>query len=202
MICELTQGSEVTKIPVSPKNRILSPRQDLAYFRYGVKQIPLHSMTTTAHIAQHFREFYKGRNWTWVWFEEVIKDITWKEAIQKVGTFNSIAVLVYHMHYYVRLQSHVLKGGSMEGYDMDPFNAPNTQSASDWKALLAAVFAEGEAFATLVESLSDEQLEEIFLEKRYGTIYRNLHGNIEHMHYHLGQIVLLKRLIREGAGVE
>jgi uncharacterized damage-inducible protein DinB len=197
MICEWAQGSEVTKIPASPKNRILSSRQDLAYFRYGVKQIPLHNMTTAAHIAQHFREFYKGRNWTWVWFEEVVKDISWKEATQKIGSFNTIAVLVYHMHYYVRLQSHVLKGGSKEGYDMDPFNAPTVQSAVEWKALLAAVFAEGEAFATLVESFNDEQLEDIFLEKRYGTVYRNLHGNIEHMHYHLGQIVLLKKMIRE-----
>lgn len=154
-------------------------------------------MTTAAHIAQHFREFYKGRNWTWVWFEEVIQDITWKEATQKVGSFNSIAVLVYHMHYYVRLQSHVLNGGSMDGYDKDPFNAPAVRSAKDWKALLANVYAEGEAFAKAVEGFSNERLEETFLEKRYGSIYRNLHGNIEHMHYHLGQIVLLKKMIRE-----
>lgn len=154
-------------------------------------------MTTAAHIAQHFREFYKGRNWTWVWFEEVIKDVTWQEANQQMESFNTIAVLVYHMHYYVRLQSHVLNGGSMEGYDKDPFNAPPVHSAADWEAVLENVYAEGEAFALMIEKFSDERLEEIFLEKRYGSIYRNLHGNIEHMHYHLGQIVLLKKMIRE-----
>jgi len=154
-------------------------------------------MTTAAHIAQHFREFYKGRNWTWVWFEEVVQDITWEEATQKVGSLNTIAVLVYHMHYYLRLQSHVLNGGSMEGYDMDPFNAPPVRSASDWEAILANVYTEGEAFAMMVEGFSAEKLEETFLEKRYVSIYRNLHGNIEHMHYHLGQIVLLKKMIRE-----
>jgi hypothetical protein len=52
----------------------------------------------------------------------------------------------------------------------------------------------------MIEGFSDERLEEIFLEKRYGSIYRNLHGNMEHMHYHLGQIVLLKKMIREKAG--
>lgn len=154
-------------------------------------------MTTAAHIAQHFREFYKGRNWTWVWFEDVIKDITWQEANQQMESFNTIAVLVYHMHYYVRLQSHVLNGGSMEGYDKDPFNAPPVRSAADWEAVLENVYAEGEAFALMIEKFSDEKLEEIFLEKRYGSIYRNLHGNIEHMHYHLGQIVLLKKMIRQ-----
>lgn len=159
-------------------------------------------MTRAAHIAQHFREFYKGRNWTWVWFEEVVKDISWKEATQKMGTLNSIATLVYHMHYYVRLQSHVLQGGVMKGYDMDPFHAPPITSASDWKDLQASIYAEGEAFATLVEGLTDERLEETFLEKRYGSVYRNLHGNIEHMHYHLGQIVLLKKMIRKDAGLD
>lgn len=154
-------------------------------------------MTTAAHIAQHFREFYKGKNWTWVWFEEVIKDLSWQEATQQVGSFNTIAVLVYHMHYYVRLQGHVLNGGSMDGYDMDPFHAPPVRSADDWNALLNQVYTEGEAFASLVESMDDSRLEDIFLEKKYGSIYRNLHGNIEHMHYHLGQIVLLKKLIRE-----
>jgi len=166
----------------------------------GFKQIPVQSMTTASQIAQHYREFYRGKNWTWVWFEEVIKDITWEEATQKIGSFNSIAVLVYHMHYYVRLQSHVLNAGSMEGYDMDPFNAPAIRSATDWEAMLANVYAEGEAFTSMIEGFSDERLEEIFLEKRYGSIYRNLHGNMEHMHYHLGQIVLLKKMIREKAG--
>jgi uncharacterized damage-inducible protein DinB len=160
-------------------------------------QQPYVHMTTAAHIAQHFREFYKGRNWTWVWFEAVIKDVTWQEATQKVASFNTIAVLVYHMHYYVRLQRHVLTGESMDGYDKDPFNAPPVHSALDWEAMLANLYAEGEAFAGLVEGLSDARLEETFLEKRYGSIYRNLHGNIEHMHYHLGQIVLLKKMIRE-----
>jgi hypothetical protein len=191
------------KVEMSP--RILLPLKTGFYqhirigvfWRMGFKQIPVHSMTTAAHIAQHYREFYKGKNWTWVWFEEVIKDITWEEATQKVGTFNSIAVLVYHMHYYVRLQSHVLKGGSMEGYDKDPFNAPEVRSVSDWEKMLANVYAEGEAFALMVEGFSAEKLEETFLEKRYGSIYRNLHGNIEHMHYHLGQIVFLKKMIRE-----
>ncbi len=155
-------------------------------------------MTNGEHIAQHVRQFYKGKNWTWVWFEEVMKDVDWKEATQSAGGFNSIAALVYHMHYYVRLQTHVLMGGLMEGYDMDPFNAPPVRNAEDWQAQQEQVYAEGEAFAQMIETFSDTRLEETFLEKRYGSIYRNLHGNIEHMHYHLGQIVLLKKMLRAG----
>jgi hypothetical protein len=31
---------------------------------------------------------------------------------------------------------------------------------------------------------------------KYGNYYRNLHGIIEHTHYHLGQIVLIKKLLK------
>ena len=31
--------------------------------------------------------------------------------------------------------------------------------------------------------------------EKYGTYYRNFHGLIEHAHYHLGQIVLIKKLV-------
>lgn len=154
----------------------------------------MHSqMTNAAHIARHFRQFYHGKNWTWVWFEEVMKDVDWELATRQVGTFNTIAVLVYHMNYYVRLQLHVLKGGSMKGYDMDPFHAPEVKGAADWNSLLQSVYTDGEALAALVEGMADEDLEKTFLAEQYGSVYRNLHGNIEHMHYHLGQIVLLKK---------
>jgi hypothetical protein len=45
--------------------------------------------------------------------------------------------------------------------------------------------------------MPDAKLTEYFSEEKYGNWYRNLHGIIEHAHYHLGQIVLLKKLIRE-----
>ena len=34
--------------------------------------------------------------------------------------------------------------------------------------------------------------------EKYGNYFRNLTGIIEHLHYHLGQIVLIKKLIAEG----
>lgn len=153
-------------------------------------------MTTQQHIARHLREFIKGKNWTWVWFDEVLQDVTWEEAVAKVDNFNTIAVLVFHMNYYTRFQIRVFNGGGLEGWDRDAFRAPDVRSAADWEQLLQATRRDTETLATLVEQMPAEQLDMIFLEERYGSFYRNLHGNIEHMHYHLGQIVLLKKQIR------
>jgi len=47
-------------------------------------------------------------------------------------------------------------------------------------------------FASLVEQLPQSKLSEIFAEEKYGNYYQNIHGIIEHSHYHIGQIVLIK----------
>ena len=35
-----------------------------------------------------------------------------------------------------------------------------------------------------------------FFHEKYGNYYRNLHGVIEHAHYHLGQIALIKKMFQ------
>ncbi|GAA4794839.1 hypothetical protein GCM10023231_24020 [Olivibacter ginsenosidimutans] len=43
--------------------------------------------------------------------------------------------------------------------------------------------------------MTDSKFDEIFIDEQYGTYLRNIEGVIEHGYYHLGQIVLIKKLI-------
>jgi hypothetical protein len=43
--------------------------------------------------------------------------------------------------------------------------------------------------------MNDNKLTESFVEEKYGTYYRNIDAMIEHSYYHLGQIVLLKKIL-------
>ena len=61
------------------------------------------------------------------------------------------------------------------------------------------VFADAENFAGLIEQLPESKLRENLAGENYGNYYRNIHGIIEHTHYHLGQIVLVKKLLADGA---
>jgi hypothetical protein len=108
-------------------------------------------MNTTAQIAKHFREVYFGGNWTGVNLQETLKDITWEEATTKMNDFNTIAVLVYHISYYVSVQLKVLKGQSLEGTDKDSFNGPAIESEQDWDAMLDKIWQEADEYALLVE---------------------------------------------------
>jgi hypothetical protein len=44
--------------------------------------------------------------------------------------------------------------------------------------------------------MPEEKLNDFFALEKYGTYQRNFHGLIEHTHYHLGQIAILKKLVR------
>jgi hypothetical protein len=123
--------------------------------------------------------------------------ITWQQAVTKVHSFNTISALVFHTNYYVSAVLKVLQGEPLDAHDKYSFDHPPIQSREDWEKLLDKTWADAENFASLVEQLPESRLWEDFLGKKYGNYYRNLHGVIEHTHYHLGQIVLIKKILLE-----
>jgi len=154
-------------------------------------------MNLPAQIAKHFREVHFGGNWTSSDLRTNLEDVTWQQAITKVHSFNTIATLVSHMNYYVRAVMRVLQGGPLDAHDKLSFGHPPIASQQDWEDMLEAVWSDAESFAALVERLPEDRLGQNLADEKYGIYYRNLHGIIEHTHYHLGQIALIKKLVRE-----
>ena len=146
-------------------------------------------------LAKHLREVYFGGNWTWVNFKEQSADITWQQATQKIHSFNTIAALVFHMNYYVAAAIRVLQGQPLDASDKFSFNHPPIASDADWQSLLDASFQDAETLASLLEQLPEEKLWDTFVDEKYGNYYRTIQGTIEHTHYHLGQITLIKKLL-------
>lgn len=152
-------------------------------------------MNVTAQIAKQLRAVYVGGNWTWSNFKDHLADVTWKQATTKVQSFNTIATLVHHTHYYIAAITKVLQGGPLDAKDKYSFDHPPIQSQEDWEKMLQKVFTDAEHFALLIEQFPENRLEETFVDEKYGNYYRNFHGVIEHLHYHLGQIVLIKKML-------
>ena len=146
-------------------------------------------------MAKQFRDAHFGGNWTSVDLKQTLADVTWRQAITKVQSFNTIAALVYHMNYYVSAVSKVLQGGPLDAHDKYSFIIPSIHTHDDWQNLLNKTWTDAENFSRLIEQLTESKLGETFVDPKYGTYYRNIHGIIEHMHYHLGQIVLIKKLL-------
>jgi hypothetical protein len=163
--------------------------------KYKPAQHKFGNMNLTKQIAKHFGDFHFGGNWTSVSLRESLADVTWQQATARVCSFNTIATLVYHMNYYVSAVIKVLQGEQLNASDKYSFEIPAILSSEDWEKLLDKTWADAENFASLVEQLPEIKLGETFADEKYGNYYRNIHGVIEHCHYHLGQIVLIKKMV-------
>lgn len=154
-------------------------------------------MNPSAHIATQFRQVLFGGNWTWTTMKETLSDTSYEEATHQVGELNSILSLAHHIAYYFHVQLKVLQGGPLEGSDKESWETPAISSQAEWDAKVKHILDTGEQLSKAIESIAEEQWEADFSAEKYGSYYRNFHGMIEHTHYHLGQIVLLKKILRE-----
>lgn len=152
-------------------------------------------MTITMQLAKSTRQVFFGGNWTGVNLEDTLQDINWQQAITPVGKLNTIALLVYHIHYYIKVAIPVLQGGELNAHDKFSFDMPPINSQEEWEQLLATVWTDVETFILLVEQLPEHKLSEPFTDEKYGSYYRNIQGITEHTHYHLGQVTLIKKML-------
>ncbi len=152
-------------------------------------------MKHTSQLAKHFREVYFGGNWTWSNLKDNLADVTWEQATTKIYSLNTIAVLTFHIGYFVSAALKVLRDEPLDSKDKFSFEHPPIHSQEDWEKLKNKSFEDAKALDILIEQLPESKLWEDFADKKYGNYYRNILGIIEHTHYHLGQIALIKKIL-------
>lgn len=152
-------------------------------------------MNPSAQIAKHLRQVYFGGNWTCSNLKDQLADVSWQQAVTKLHNLNTIVALVYHIGYYTSAILGVLEGWSLSAKDTYSFDHPPVHSREDWEKLLKKTWSDAETLADAIEKLPEQLLWKNFTDEKYGNYYRNIHGLIEHTHYHLGQIALIKKLL-------
>lgn len=155
-------------------------------------------MELAASLSNRLREVFTDGKWvTGTNFKEQIIDLNWKDATHKVADLNTIADLTFHINYYVEGVAKVLKGGTLDIKDKFSFDYPPITSEEEWKLMVSKFCADAENFISLVEKMTDEELLSDFVDEKYGTYQRNIDVMIEHTYYHLGQILLIKKLLKK-----
>lgn len=153
-------------------------------------------MEITATIAQHVLDVHEGDNWTEVNLTHTLRDVTLAEATTRTpASPNTIAALVRHLAYWNRVMARRAQGlgtdiGPANGFDGSPLS-----TEADWQALLADVRLSAHELAAAIRAYPEAQLTAPIL-PGYSSAYKNLQGTVEHLHYHLGQLVVLKNLVR------
>ncbi|SFD65073.1 DUF1572 domain-containing protein [Flavobacterium phragmitis] len=153
-------------------------------------------MENALEIANRFRETIL--NGTWIAntnYKDQLENLDWKIAVTPIQNLNTIALLAQHIHYYIDGINNVFKGGTLDIKDKFSFDFPPISSQEDWDIFLTRFWNATEEFASFVEQMSDEKLNQFFVDEKYGSYRRNIEAMIEHGYYHLGQIVLIKKLL-------
>jgi len=159
-------------------------------------------MSKSKHLADRFREVILSGKWiAYTNLNEQLKDLNWMQATQSIGSLNSIAALCFHLNYYIAGTLEVFEGRELTIRDKYSWDIPAITSENDWKDLKNKIKINAKLYAAHVETLSDEQLNESFSKDEYGTYQKNISGMIEHCYYHLGQVVVIKKLLLENSNL-
>ncbi len=155
-------------------------------------------MSLSKSIAERLRAlFLEG---TWIAntnYKIILSDVDRELALKKVGDLNTIAMLTFHINYYLDGLLQVFAGGPLAIRDKYSFDLPEIATEEDWQKLVDALLSNAEQFIVAVEGMSDEQLWSPFVKEEYGNYFKNIEGVIEHSYYHLGQISLIKKMGEE-----
>ncbi len=153
-------------------------------------------MSDAALLANRFREvIFSGTFVANTNIKEQLDGTSYLLVNEKIADLNTIAALAQHLHYYIKGVLQVLQGGPLDVHDKDSFSFAPIENQQQWDDFLVRFYKDAENFAVLVEQLSNEQLDSVFVKEKYGSYRRNINAMIEHCYYHFGQIVLLKKLI-------
>lgn len=155
-------------------------------------------MKTSKYLVNRLQEVLTNGKWvTGTNFKEQILSTDWRDAVESIEGLNSIAKLTFHIHYYIKGVTKVLQGGPLEISDKYSFQSPHIQSEADWNDLTDRFCNDSEKFISLVAKMTEERLFDRFVDEKYGDYKRNIDLMIEHTYYHLGQILIIKKLINK-----
>ncbi len=99
-------------------------------------------------------------------FPHQLTGLSWKTAVAKVDSLNTIALLAQHVHYYIKGINNVFDGGNLDIKDKYSFDFPPIESLRQWEEFLNKFWSEVEKFAAFVEQMPDEKLNDVFVEEK------------------------------------
>jgi uncharacterized damage-inducible protein DinB len=151
-------------------------------------------MKETQRIIQLFEKGYNGSPWIDVNLVDVLQEITPSQAIRKLyPDANSIWEITNHI---ISWRENVLE--RMQGVEVDTpghnYFVPITKGASDWPTTLKKLEASQKEWIAFLKKMEESALDTLYKPNKMN-YYEHIQGILQHDVYHLGQIVMLTKLM-------
>jgi len=152
-------------------------------------------MKETARISKLFEDLYEGSPWIDVNIASTLKNISAQQASKKVAPGrNSIWEIVNHlvswrMDVLQRIQGKVIKSPAHN------YIVP-VKDVSDkaWKNMLKQLDDSQQQWISILNDFNEKDFARVYPGNKM-TYYEHIHGILQHDAYHLGQVVLLSKIV-------
>ncbi len=152
-------------------------------------------MKETNRIVKLFEDLYNGSPWIDVTIMNTLKNISAEQAAKKVAPErNSIWQIVNHM---IAWRENVLiriQGNEIVTPNNNYFTEIEKVSETGWQKALERLENSQHQWIAFLKTFEESQFEKIYAKNKM-SYYEHIHGILQHDAYHLGQIVLLSKLI-------
>ena len=115
--------------------------------------------------------------------------------MQTPASGNTIEMLLNHLTYWNKVMMQRVNGIKIEVPESNGFDKSSMLTDAQWQELKQDNIRSAHELAAAIRAVPEDRLTEPILPD-YSSTYKNFQGTVEHVHYHLGQMVMLKKLVR------
>lgn len=154
-------------------------------------------MTEKERLKSLFEKLYNGSPWIDVTIVSTLENISHRQAYKRIfAGCNSIWEITNHL---IEWRGNVLKrvqGKKIKTPASNYIEKVKDNSATAWAATIKRFAKTQEQWLQFLDDLKPEQLETLYPRNNM-TYYEHIQGILQHDAYHLGQIVLLKKTLKQ-----
>jgi uncharacterized damage-inducible protein DinB len=153
-------------------------------------------MKETQRLIRLFEAGYDGSPWIDVNLVDILQLVSAAQALKKTApSSNSIWEITNHIISWRKNVLHRVKGKTIKTPAHNYFLAVKSSSSAAWKATLKELELTQSDWIAFLKSLKEAELEEVYAPNHL-TYYEHIQGILQHDAYHLGQIVMLTKLLK------
>jgi uncharacterized damage-inducible protein DinB len=152
-------------------------------------------MKEAKRIKKLFEDLYDGSPWIDVTIMDTLKSISAQRAAKKIAPGrNSVWQIVNHI---IAWRENVLlrvQGNKIVTPNNNYFIEIDNVSEAEWQKTLERLANSQDQWIRFLENFDESKFETIYPSNKM-SYYEHIHGILQHDAYHLGQIVLLSKLV-------
>ena len=156
-------------------------------------------MTEIERISDQFQRAFEGNAWHGPSVLELLEGVSAAQAaVRPVPSAHSIWQLTQHIEAWERACLRRLKGDPAQLTDEEDWAAIPDTGESAWQKTKDQLIETHRQLLQEIATLKDSDLDKPIIENAstpFSTIYRTLHGGVQHDLYHAGQIAILKKAL-------